>query len=188
MNLRLWVISRAWYDDEGVGYSKLMEHFPHVIGPDVLYDTLTDLRKPWGRHPVTGDPLIVMGCDRYTSTVVTPGVMSHSARLTPHDGTVPAVTVTECVVYDYPTAQAIHAHAQHLILALEVVNSDDDPPIAGWGKDDTFAPALWTQIRNGLVTLGMDSQTIDNWRTVNPDATRREFYFALSNFIQRQAP
>jgi hypothetical protein len=186
MNLKTWIISRAHYDGSGgVGRSKLQEHFPHIPGPDQPYDTLTNLRKPWGRHPVTGDPLLVMEVDRFTSLVETPGVMGMSDRITPEEGSVPAVCVTAARVYDFDVAQAIHAHNQHLVLALETVDGSE-PPIEGWGKDDGFPPAQWTKIRNGLVAMGADPEVIDGWRTANPDGTRREFYFALERYIDRQ--
>ena len=185
-NLKCWVISKAWYEgDVGVGKSKLMEHFPHELGPDVLFDTLTNLRKPWGRDPATGDPLLVIEVDRFTSLVETPGVMSSSDRITPADDTVPTACVTSNRVYDFDVATAIHAHAEHLILALETYDGEP-PPIEGWGPDDEFPPAQWTKIRDGLVQLGMPAETIDGWRDNNLDATRREFYMALQNFIQRQ--
>ena len=185
MNLHAWIISKAWYDDLGVGYSKLIEQFPHVPGPLAPYDTLTDLRKPWGRHPVTGDPLLVIEVDRWTSEIVTPGVMSQSALITPGVDTVPAVTVTGAIVYDFATTTSIHQHAQHLVLALETVDGSE-PPIEGWGKDDGFTASQWLQYRNPLVTLGIEAAVIDNWRTNNPDATRRAFYFAFRNFINNQ--
>ena len=186
MNLKCWVISKAFFDGSGgVGKSKLMEDFPHEIGPDVLYDTVTGIRRPVGRHPVTGDPLLVTGYDRYTSTVTTPGVMSQGDLITPAQDTVPAVAVTAAIVYDFATVQAIHAHNQHLVLALETVDGSE-PPISGWGKDDGFTTTLWNQIRNGLVALGMEDTVIDGWRTNNPDATRRELYNALKNFITTQ--
>ena len=186
MNLTLWVISKAHFDHDGVGYSKLMEHFPYEIGPDVFYDTLTNLRKPWGRDPTTGDPLLVTTVDRYTSTITTPGIMAQTARITPGVDTVPAVCVTEAKVYDFDVAQAIHTHLQHLVLALEVVDPEDDPPIAGWGKDDTFTAQLWTQVRDGLVALGVEAEVVDGWRDDNPTASRREFYNALKTFINQQ--
>lgn len=185
-NLKSWIISKAFYDGTGdVGKSKLMEHFPHVLGPLAPYDTLTGLAKPWGRHPTTGDVLIVTEVDRFTSTVTTPGIMSQSDRLTPDQDTIPAVCVTEAIVYDIDVATAVHQHNQHLVLAFETTDGSE-PPLEGWGKDDEFTAGRWTQIRNGLVALGMDAQTIDDWRTNNPNATPRDFYGALSNFIQGQ--
>ena len=117
MNLKCWIISRAFYDGTGeVGKSKLMEHFPHVLGPLAPYDTLSNLLKPWGRHPVTNDVLLVTEVDRFTSTIVTPGIMSQSDRLTPDQDTIPAICVTEAVAYDIDVATDIHLHAQHLSL------------------------------------------------------------------------
>jgi hypothetical protein len=187
MNLKTWVISKAWYDepDPGVGKSKLQEHFPHIPGPDQPYDTLTNLRKPWGRHPVTGDPLLVMEVDRFTSLVETPGVMAMADRITPEEGSVPAVCVTAARVYDFDVATAIHAHNQHLVLALETYDGED-PPIEGWGKDDEFPPAQWTKIRDGLVAMGMDADLIDAERAAHPDATRRQFYHWLDREINGQ--
>jgi hypothetical protein len=186
MNLKTWIISKAFFDGSGgVGKSKLMEDFPHVIGPLAFYDTIPNLAKPWGRHPDTGDVLLVTEVDRYTSTVTTPGVMSQSDLITPAQNTVPAVCVTAAIVYDFATAQAIHAAATHLVLALETVDGSE-PPISGWGPDDGFTTTLWNQIRSGLIALGMEDTVIDGWRTNNPDATRRDFYNALKNFITTQ--
>ena len=185
-NLKSWIISKAWYDGTGeVGKSKLMEHFPHVLGPLAPYDTLTNLAKPWGRHPDTGDVLLVTEVDRYTSTIVAPGVMSQSDRLTPLQDTIPAVCVTEAIVYDIDVATAIHQHNQHLVLAFETVDGSE-PPLEGWGKDDPFTENRWDQLRNGLVTLGADPAVLDTWRGNNPDGTPREFYNALDSYIQRQ--
>lgn len=187
MNLRSWVISKAFYDGTGgVGKSKLMETFPHELGPDVFYDHLPNLRKPYGRHPDTGDVLLVTEVDRYTSTIVTPGVMSHSDRITPAQDTVPPVCVTEAIVYDIDVATAIHQHNQHLVLAFETVDGSE-PPLEGWGKDDPFTEARWAQLRNGLVALGADPDVLDTWRGNHPDGTPAEFYNALDNYIKKQA-
>lgn len=185
-NLKSWVISKAYYDGTGgVGLSKLIEDFPHVLGATTFYDTVTGVMRPVGRHPVTGDPLWVTGYDRYVQEVITPGVMGMSDRITPAQGTVPAVAVTESRLYDIDVATAIHQHNQHLVLAFETIDGSD-PPITGWAPDDGFTAQQWNQYRNALVTLGMPAATIDNWRASNPDATRREFYHALKSFINQQ--
>ena len=186
MNLKTWVISKAYYDGTGgVGKSKLMEQFPHALGPLAFYDNLTNLAKPWGRDPATGDPLIVTEVDRFTSTVVTPGVMSSSDRLTPADGSVPTACVTSNRVYDSDVATAIHAHVEHLVLAFETYDGED-PPIEGWGPDDGFTSPQWTTMRDFLVSLDAPADDLDQWRTNHPNATRREFYDALDGFIERQ--
>ena len=186
MNLKTWTISRAFFDGTGgVGKSRLMEDFPMVWGATVLYDTVTNIMRPTGRHPVTGDPLYVTGYDRYEQEVVTPGVMGMSDRITPLEGTVPAVCITASTVYDFDVATAIHQHAQHLVLAFETVDGSE-PPIEGWGKDDGFTASQWTVYRNALVTMGADPEVIDGWRTNNPEGTRKEFYFALERYIDRQ--
>jgi len=184
--LKSWVLSRAYYDGTGgVGKSKLQEHFPHEPGPDQFYDHVTGVRHPMGRHPDTGDPLWVKEYDRYTQQIITPGVMSLSDRITPEQDSVPSVCVTEAIVYNFDVAQAIHAHAQHLVLAFETIDGSE-PPIEGWGKEDGFTASQWTKYRNALVALGMPAETIDTWRDNHPNATRRDFYMALRGFINQQ--
>jgi hypothetical protein len=152
-------------------------------GNQVFYDIISNY--PMGRHPDTGSPLWIENATRYTKEIITPGVMGMSDRITPEEGSVPAVCVTACKVYDFDVAVAIHSHNQHLVLALETIDGSD-PPIAGWGKDDGFQPAQWTKIRDGLVAMGMDADLIDAERAAHPDATRRQFYHWLDREINGQ--
>jgi hypothetical protein len=102
---------------------------------------------------------------------------------------VPPVAISR-TINDDVTGVAIHQAARSLILAAQEDIGDEwvDYTRSGnnWGPDQPFFATHWTQIRDGLVQLGMDADDIDGWRSNHPNATRREFYGALLNFIKRQ--
>ena len=181
------VISLAEYTSEGVGYSTVQEEFPMIVGPLAFYDHLSGLAKPWGRHPDTGDPLIVTEVDRYTSTITQDGVNSSSAYATPTVDTVPAACIVIVQVTDASVLAAIDGAAKHFVLGIENPDLNGDPLSAAlevYDWDVTFPPARWTELRDALVGLGMDAATIDGWHTANPEATPRDFGEAFRAFIR----
>jgi len=102
---------------------------------------------------------------------------------------IPAVAISR-TFNDDTVGVAIHNAANSLILAAEEWVDDEWVDFmylgANFGPEQPFAEWHWTQIRNGLVNLGVPSTTIDNWKTANPDGTKVEFYHALLNFINGQ--
>ena len=185
--LRAGVISLASYDSEGVGYSTVMEDFPMVIGPLAFYDTLSGLAKPWGRDPVTDEPLIVTEVDRYTSTITQHGVNSTSAFATPTLDTIPPATIVIVQVTAESVLFAIENHVKHIVLGIDnpdLLGDELPPNLLPFDWDVTFPPNRWTVVRDGLVSIGMEAELIDDWHDANPDATPREFAEAFKNFLE----
>ena len=185
---RIGVISKAEYDSEGVIFSTGAEDFPFEIGPLAPYDTLTGLAKPWGRDPATDLPLLVTEVDRYTSQIITHGDNSSGAFAAPTKDTISAACIVICQVTNVATILAIDNHAKHFVLGVDGPQDlhDEDLPtgLLPYQFDEPFLLARWTELRNGLIALGLDAGVIDNWRTNNPDATPRDFGEALKAFIQ----
>lgn len=183
---RAAVISVCDYDSEGVGYSSVQEDFPFAIGPDVFYDTISNIRKPWGRHPVTNEPLLVTEVDRYTSTIDTHGVVSSSAYAVPAQGSTPDVCIVIVQVSNTATLVDIEGAAKHFVLGIDDPDLYGAPLPAGLLPYEFDAPipaGRWTTLRDGMVSRGMGATALDNWKTNNPDATPRDFGKAFKNFI-----
>ena len=102
---------------------------------------------------------------------------------------VPAVAISR-TINDDTTGTAIHQSARSLILAAEEYVDDEWVDFiysgANFGPEQPFAEWHWTQVRDGVVALGVDAQQIDDWRTANPDATKVDFYHALRNLLTGQ--
>lgn len=183
------IISKAEYDSEGVGYSTVMEDFPMALGPLAVFDQIDIQMKPWGRDPATGLPLFIneANVDRWTSAITQDGIVSLSAFATPAKDTIPGACIVIAQVTDnIPILSAIDGHNKHRILGIDNPDLTGDslpPALQPFDFDVTFPPARWTVIRNGLVTLGMNPEIIDDWKTDNPDATPRQFGKAFNNFI-----
>ena len=185
---RAAVISKAEYDTEGVGYSTVMSDFPFELGPDVLHDTLTGLRKPWGRDD-DGLPLLVTEVTRYKSTVTTHGVTSSSDFATPTKGTIPAASIAIITVSAVSVLAGIDAAAKHFVLGVDPTPLDDPEASLPAGLQpyawNVAIPAnRWTALKAGLVSLGVDGAILDTWKSNNPDATPRDFGEAFKAFIK----
>lgn len=183
------VISKCTYTSEGVGYSTVMEDFPLVLGPLAIYDQIDILMKPWGRHPVTNLPLFVneSNVNRWTGQVTTDGVVSTSAYATPTKDTLPPACIVIVTVSSDQVLYDIDGHAKHFVLGIWNPDLNGDAlqaPLDNFDIDEPFPSARWTSLRNKLVTIGMDAETIDNWKTNNPNATPTDFSKAFKNFIQ----
>ena len=102
---------------------------------------------------------------------------------------IPAVAISR-TINDDVTGTAIHQAARSLILAAEewVDEAWVDYIYSGanFGPEQPFASWHWTQVRNGVVGLGVDAQVIDDWKTANSDATKVDFYHALRNLLTGQ--
>ena len=178
-NLRLWVISKAEYDSEGVGYSTLMTDFPVVFGDPIQVGTIARQPIRWD-----GEQAWLIDAPVYSMSVTQEGILQHATLLTPLKDSDPPICVTEAIVPSAAVAQAIHTSAKHRVLALQTVDGSE-PPIEGWGPNDPFSEARWTSIRNGIVALGLPAGPVDAWRVDHPEATPKEFYSALETYIQR---
>ena len=183
---RAAIISRAEYDQDSVGYSTVQEDFPLEIGPDVLFDTLTGLRKPWGRDD-DGLPLIVTEVTRYKSTVTTDGVTSASAYATPTKDTIPAACIVIVQVSAASVLAGIDGAVKHFVLGVDPTPLDGSEELpAGlqpYQWDVPMPPARWATLRSGLITLGLDADDIDAWASNHPDFTPKEFGEAFRSFI-----
>ena len=208
---RCAVISKAEYDSEGVGYSTVQEDFPYLPGPGVAYGkTLSEIQtavdsdgKAWwvghkeditvGRVKDPDDPhnkqnlWVKAGAnDLFAQTLAQDGVDGTTGYATPTLGTVPAACIVIATVTNAATLAAIDGAAKHFVLGIDNpdLNGDELPAsLLPYDWDATFPPARWTELRNALVSLGLDSEVIDGWHDNNPDATPRDFGEAFKKFI-----
>jgi hypothetical protein len=177
---RAAVISRAEYDSEGVGYSTVMDDFPMVLGALAVFDQIDILMKPWGRDPVTKLPLFIneMAVNRWTGQITTHGINSSSAYATPTKDSHPPACVTIVQVTNAAVLLDIDNHAKHFVLGVEGpdLNGDDLPAgLLPYEFDTSIPSARWDELRDGMVTLGINATAIDSWRTNYPAATPRDF-------------
>jgi hypothetical protein len=182
---RAFVLSKADFE-EGVGHSSVVEDFEFIPGPDQPFDTLTDLRKFWGRDPATGLPLIVPTVDRFTTTVVQHGVTSASDEVTPAWGVVPDACLVDLQVSAASVLAGIDGAAKHFVLGVFNPDLNGDPLPAGlqpYDMDVEMPGARWTELRNALVARGVDATKIDGWRDNHPNATPRDVAQAFRNLI-----
>ena len=104
---------------------------------------------------------------------------------------VPAVAISRAVA-DEAAALAVHQAVRSLVLAAMVWDEnagawgDYIRNSVNWGYDAPFTESRFNDVRDGLVALGTDAQTIDDWHTNHPNATPREFYTALKVFLRSQ--
>jgi hypothetical protein len=181
---RAFVLSKADFE-EGVGHSSVMEDFPLVIGPDQPHDTLNDLRKPWGRDPATGWPLLVMTVDRFTATITQDGVVSASDEVTPEWGVVPDACLVDLQVSAASVLADIDAAAKHFVLGVFNPDLNGDPLPAGldpYDMDVPMLPVRWATLRAALVSRGVDGTLLDNWYNNHPDATPHDVAKAFRSF------
>lgn len=188
---RAAIISRAEYDSEGVGYSTVMGDFPMILGPLAVFDQIDIQMKPWGRDPATQLPLFVneAGVDRWTGTVTQDGVVSASAFATPIKDSSPPGCIVITQVTNAGILASIDQAAIHFVLGVENPDLNGDALPAGllpYDWDVTFPPARWTELRDGLVAIGLDAGDVDTWYSNNPDATPRDFSIAFKQFINSQ--
>lgn len=203
---RTAIISRAEYTSEGVGFSTVQSDFPYLPGPGAAYGkTLTEIQaEDWwvghkeditvGRVKDPADPhngqnlWIKAGADDlFVQTIAQDGVDGTSAYATPTKDTIPAACIVIATVTNAATLGAIDGATKHMVLGIDNPDMNGEELPAGllpYDWDVTFPPTRWTQLRNALVSLGLDADTIDNWHDNNPDATPRDFGEAFKKFIQ----
>ena len=180
---------KAEYDlvgDNIVASTSLMRDFPMVLGADVFFDSI-EVYRPWSRDPADGAPLWVdQVVSRYKKTVVTHGVASLASTYAPEQGQVPAVALVEGWVTNAAVLGAIDAVPKFFIVGVfpEDVLGDPIPaPLEPYATNVPMPAARWTELRNGMVTLGMDGDLLDRWKDNHPDATPLDIAQAFRSFI-----
>ena len=183
---RVIFFCKAEYDSEGVSYTKLMEEFPRVLGNPVFFDSV-DVYKPWGRDPADGMPLWVdQVVSRYKMTPSTHGVASLGSSYAPEKDAIPAVALVEGWVTNAAVLAAIDAVAKYFVLGVFPEDILGDPIPSALQPYATNVPmpgARWTQLRNGMVFLGMDAELLDRWKSNHPEATPLDIAQAFRSFI-----
>lgn len=190
--LKFWTASEVYQDADGSYGSPVAEDFGIEYGPGAQVDTI-QVNRPQRYNGVSG--WIQGSVPFYAKAVITEGVRSYKDMLAVAYPITPALSIVECVaeadvMVDIHEAVGPVTGSHYRVLAA-VLKPGEDPAEAppwldGVGPDVPFSPARWTQVRNGLVNLGVPAQTVDNWRTNNPDGTPREFFLALQQYIQGQ--
>lgn len=185
---RALIISKAEYDSDGVGFSTLMDDYPATPGPGEPFD-LVDIRRTWGRDPATRLPLYVdeVGVQRYKATVATHGVAAISDEVTQVKGAVPAASLVDCKVTNAGCLATIDAVAKHFVLGVECIDPDDElpPALEPYALDVEMPSARWSELRDGMVTLGIEAAKIDAWRAANVTATPQDVADRFAAFINR---
>ena len=184
--LKAWIISQVAGDgsEEDPWRSPVPDDFPVTWAPYELNATINshisytyEGAKGFLKAPI----------EHWTREIDTDGVHGCSDILAVGYPIVPAVAIAACRC-SVDVAAAIHGTAGYLVLAAEDEETGEPLFYGGqyWGPDDAISAGRWTPLRNGLVALGVDEDTIDTWRTNNPEGTAREFFLALQVYIRQQ--
>ena len=204
---RAAVISKAEYgDNEEPGFSTVKTDFPAIEEAGVAYGkTLTEIQaedccigKPEAFHlgrirdpedPYNGSKVWVKaGAEPlYVGRILQHGVDGSSDYARPSRDTVPAACIVIVTVTAASVLLAIDNTVKHFVLGVEGpdLNGEDLPSGLLPYEFDTPMPfARWDELRNALVSLGVDADTIDNWYTNHPDATPRDLREAFKAFIK----
>jgi len=186
--IRYWTLSVAAGDGtEGDPYrSSVGDDFPVELGPAEI--VLTDQKRSWGRDG-DGNSLWIEG-DVYRYEVITEGVKSQSDIMVIDRGGI-QLAIAECDSV-HTVTQAVHAHANHEVLA-GTLHPDEDPdevpqPILDaleqWAPNVSFTAGRWTRIKDFLVSRGVSEGILDSWAQDNPGATPTDFYKWIRKFIR----
>lgn len=185
---RIGVLSVADYASELPGFCNVGDDFPFEVGPLALFDTLTNLMKPWGRDPATGLPLYVTEVDRYTGQITTHGIVSQGAWATPEKDSSPMATLVSGQVTNAAILQSIHTHVDYFVLGVlnPDMRGDPLPPaLEPYDADVPMQSGHKADLRDFCVnTLALPAGGVDNWFAANPDATPWDFAHAFKDFIQ----
>ena len=184
----LLILSKADYQD-GVGGSSVAADFPVVYGNQVLYDTVTGVEEPTGRHPDTGEPLWVLGYDRYTRSVTTDGVCGTSDGVAPPFGELPDVCSIRADVTAASVIADIDAAAKHVAYGVANVQPgaepDDLPPaLLPYYVDSIMPQAKLDECMAGLLARGVPQSKIDAFLAKHPEPTPRDLRNSFEKFVE----
>ena len=179
--------SKAEYDSSGVAFTNLMEDFPVVLGNPVFFDSI-DMYRPHGRDPADGLPLwIDQVVTRYKMTPTTHGVQSLGSVYAPEQGGVPAVSLVEGWVTNAAVLVDIDAVGKYFVLGIypqDIAGDDIPAALQPYSTDAPIPTARWTELRNGMVTMGMDAEKIDTWYANHPEATPLQVKKAFTGMVK----
>ena len=181
------ILSVADYTSEKAGFCNAQKDFSFEVGPLALFDTLTNLMRPWGRDPATDLPLYVTEVERYTGTITQNGINSQGTWATPEEDSSPMATLVSAQVTAAGVLQNIHAHADYFIVGVvdPDLNGEELPPVLQpFSADVPMQSGHKADLRDFCVnTLGLPAGGVDNWFTDNPEATPWDFGYAFKDFI-----
>mgnify|MGYP001816933591 FL=1 len=182
----IYLLSTANYQD-GVAFSSVMDDFPFVLGAEVLYDNVSGVQEPAGRHPTTNEPLWRLGYDRHTMTVVTNGVSATSAGVAPPYGD----PITICSLTAETTNAGVMADidldTDHVIYGVwNLIGDPDDlpPALEDYYIDSVIPESRWDVLEPFALARGVTQTQLDTWRSNNPNATPNDLKSKFENFVQ----
>jgi hypothetical protein len=169
------VISICNWISEGVGYSDAMEDHPYIVKPgSVIYDQV-NIRRTWGRHPDTGEPLWIdePNTNRRFQEVDEDGIGSMGADVVPPLNNPIDASMCNCQISADQPVTEIDEDVKYLIWGL---TSLLDPPVYPAGKEDWQMDLPVTSERKAsfdafMVARGVDAQVLADYWTDKPDAT-----------------
>ena len=177
---------KAEYDSEGVGYTKLMEDFPMVLGNPVFFDSI-DVYRPWSRDPADGMPLWVdQVVSRYKMTPSTHGVASLGSSYAPEKDAIPAVAVVDGWVTNAAVLLQIDNAPKFFVLGIfpeDILGNPVPSALEPYATNVKMPDARWAILRAKLIGQGMDETLIDRWKTRHPDATPMDIAQKFKEFI-----
>ena len=181
----IYLLSTANYSD-GVAFSSVMNDFPFVLGSAVLYDNVSGVQEPAGRHPTTEEPLWRLSYDRHTMTVVTNGISAASAGIAPPYGD----PITICSLTAETTNAGILAdidlHADHVVYGVwNLVGDPDDlpPALVDYYIHSTIPESRWDELEPFALARGITQAKIDLWRGNNPNATPEDLKSKFETWV-----
>lgn len=158
-----------------VGFSEAMEDHPYIVKPgSVIYDYV-DLRRTWGRHPDTGEPLWIdePNTARHIQEVDEEGINSMGAEVIPPVDNPIDASLCNCRISNDQMVTEIDEDPKYLIWGLESLLED---PVYPAGKEDWQMDLPVTAERKlafdtFMLARGTEAATLNDYWTSNPSAT-----------------
>jgi len=183
--LKAWVISQVAGDgsEEDPWRSPVPDDFPVTWAPYELNATINshisytyEGAKGFLKAPI----------EHWTREIDTDGVHGCSDILASGYPISPPVAVVQCRC-TLDVALDIHTSGGYLVLAAEDEETGESLDYNGtlWGKNDPINEWRWNQYGAGLIALGFPAETVNAWRTNNPEGTPTELFLALRNYINQ---
>jgi hypothetical protein len=194
MRLTFWSLSTVTTGPLGL-VSSVGVDFPHVVAPGAATGyTVAQAKAAYGwTHNVdqrtigrdsNGEPVWVKlaAIPTYHNVISQQGIRSQSDILIVDRAGI-QLAIVECVA-DHTVASAVHAHANHEVLAAVLHPSEDPaavPPalataLAGWSPTVPFTGERATRVSAFLQAQGVPAAWLTTWAQAHPAATPADFY------------
>ena len=163
-----------------VGYSEVMVDYPVIEGPDMVFDQVDILMKPWGRDPADGQVVFVneTAVDRWKGQILQNGVNALSDRITPPLDNPIDASIVEAGLTTAGIVQMIDPDAKYVVWGMwargNVAEQEALPPaLRIWWVDAPVDPERQSTFDVFMTARGTDPTLLANYWLAHPDATYR---------------